>query len=274
MSFVTELRAELVAAAEREQARRTPRVHVPARRTLLAAAAAAAVALVVVIAAGSLSTVPDDDDRPVATPTPEARPLFGGQIVPDVRYQTRAFVPTLSFVVRDDKWRAVITEQPDVLLLERGEGYFDPGTGERRPPAALTFGYIREVYDPALRGLQASRTAAPADLYAWLRAHPDLRVGRAEPVTVAGVPGKQFPIEVRFDRPTHPDPECRRRWQVTCTALVPGASLQAGTLIQMTILGTEPDPLVITIDHFTRAGLREIEKAAGPMLDSLRIGER
>jgi hypothetical protein len=180
-------------------------------------------------------------------------------------------VPSLSFVVDDDEWRAAVTDRPDLLLLERGEFYFDPGV-ERRPPAALAFGYIREVYDPSIRGLQASRAPSPADLYAWLRAHPDLRVGRAEPVTVAGVPGRRFSIEVRFDRPTHPDPECRRRLQVTCTALAPGAAFQTGTLMQMTILRTEPDPLVIEVDHFTRSGLREIERASAPLLESLRIG--
>ena len=271
MSFVTELRSELVAAAEREQARRLPRLELPLRPILLTAAAAAALVLVVVVAAGSLRTAPHEDAPPVGEPTPDARPLFGGTLTPDVRYETRAFIPKLSFVVGDDEWSATVTDQPDVLRLERGEPYFDPG-GERRPPAALSFGYVREVYDPAVRGLKASRTLAPADLQAWLRAHPDLRVGRAEPVTVAGVPGRRFPIEVRFSRPTHSDPECRRRAGVTCTALFPGGSVQTGTLAQMTILRTEPDPLIITVDHFTRAGLREIERASAPVLESLRIG--
>jgi hypothetical protein len=242
---------------------------------VLALAAAAAMALALVLAAGGLETRPvDDRGRPAATPTPEAQPLFGGTLVPDVRYESRVFVPTLSFIVGDDKWRAVVTDQSDLLLLERGEDYFDPGSGERRPPATLVFSYVREVFDPSVRGLQASRTPAPADLYAWLRAHPDLRVGRRTPVTVAGVPGERFSIEVRFDRPTHPDPGCRQRWLVTCTALVPGGGLQTGTLLQMTILRTEPDPLVIGVEHFTPAGLREIEKATAPVLESLRIGVR
>ena len=271
MSFVTELRAELVEAAEREQERTLPRLTLPLRPVLLTAAAAAALIAVIVVAAGSLSTGPDRDTQPAAEPTPDAQPLFGGELRPGVRYVTRAFVPPLSFVVDDDKWRAVVTDQADLLLLERGEGYFDPD-GERRAPATLAIGYIREVYDPSVRGLQASRTAAPTDLYAWFRAHPDLRVGPAEPVTVAGVPGRRFSIEVRFDRPTHPDPACRLRFQVTCTALAPGASFQTGTLFRMTILRTEPDPLVIEVDHFTRQGLREIERAAAPLLESLRIG--
>lgn len=272
MSFVGELRDELVAAAEREQARRMPRVQRPSPRLLLGLAAAAAMALAVVLAAAALNTKPvEDGERPAVTPTPEARPLFGGTLTPDVRYQTTEFVPTLSFVVADGEWAAMVTDRPDMLLLERGEGYFEPG-GERRPPAGMIFAYIRDVYDPSVPGLGTSRTSAPADLHAWLRAHPDLRVGPAEPVTVAGVPGERFEIEVRFERPTHRDPECRRRWQLTCTALAPGFTVQTGTLMQMTILRTEPDPLVIVLDHFTRPGLRKIARAAAPVFESLRIG--
>jgi hypothetical protein len=273
MSFVSELREELVAAAEREQARRLPLVDLPVRRTLLAAAAAAAVALVVVLAAGSLN-VSDEPAPVVEEPTPEVvRELFGGELTPNVRYRTRALVPAISFVVADDQWHTTDTEQPDVLVLDHGEGFFEPG-GERRPPGALVFGRVTEVYDPAVRGLRASLTTAPSDLYAWFRDHPDLRVGRSEPVTVAGVPGQRFDVEVDFTRPTHPDPECRRRFQLTCSALGPRASFQDGTLMQLTILATEPDPLVISVEHFTRAGLREMEEAAAPVLESLRIGVR
>jgi hypothetical protein len=272
MSFVTELRRELVDAAEREQERRMPRVQRPSPRVVLAFAAAAAMALALVLAAAALNTRPvDDSDRPAVTPTADARPLFGGTLMPDVRYETAEFVPTLSFVVGDDEWKATVTDRPDLLLLERGEGYFEPD-GERWPPGALIFGYTREVYDPDVPGLRASLTTAPTDLHAWMRAHPDLRVGPTEPVTMAGVPGERFTIEARFDRPTHPDPECRRRWQLTCTALAPGWSAQNGQLTQLTVLRTEPDPLIVSLDHHTRAGMRELERAAAPVFESLRIG--
>jgi hypothetical protein len=272
MSFVSDLREELVAAAEREEARRLPRVQRPSPRLVLALAATAAMALAIVLAAAALNTRPvDDGERPAVTPTPDVRPLFGGTMTPDVRYQTTEFVPTLSFVVGDNQWHASITDRPDVVLLDHGQGTFEPG-GERWPPGALSFGYIREVYDPNVRGLRASLTTAPRDLHAWMRAHPDLRVGPAEPVTVAGVPGEQFSVEVRFDRPTHPDPDCRRRWQLTCTALMPGSAPQNGALMQITILRTEPDPLVIWIDHHTRAGMSEMLEASAPVLESLRIG--
>lgn len=273
MSFVSELREELVAAAEREQARRLPRVELPVRHALLAAAAVAAVVIIVVIAAGSLD-VPEERRPVVEKPTPEAvRELFGGALTPNLRYRTRALVPAISFVVADDEWHTSNTEQLDALLLEHGEPFFDPG-GERRPPGSLTFRRVIDVYDPAIKGLNASLTTAPVDLFAWMRAHPDLNVGRPRPVTVAGVPGERFSVEVDFRRPAHPDPQCRRRFQVTCTAIAPGGSFQDGTLMQLTVLQVEPDPLVISVEHFTRAGLREMEEVSAPVLESLRIGVR
>jgi hypothetical protein len=269
--FVDELREELVAAAEREQFYR-PRLALSSPRTLLAVVATAAVAILVVFGAATLKG-PVERDAPGADPTPAVRPLFGGTLRPGVRYETRAFVPALSFVLADARWSAGDTTLPDELLLEHGEGTFDPG-GERRPAGGLAFSRITEVFDPADRGPEPSPRPAPADLYSWLRTHPDLRVGPAEPVTVAGVPGERFDVEVRFDRPTYPVPMCRQRLQVACTTFTPGVFIQDGTLLQMTILQTEPDPLVITINHFTQAGLREMEQAAAPVLDSLRIGVR
>ena len=63
---------------------------------------------------------------------------------------------------------------------------------------------------PACAACEAARVPAPADLHAWLARHPDLRVSTAEPVTVAGVEGVAFEVEVRFSRPVHSDPFCRR----------------------------------------------------------------
>ena len=272
MSFVSELREELVEAAERERERRMPRVALPGRQALLlAAAAAAAVAVVFVLALGGVSSDPSDRTPAARQQTPDIRPLFGGTLEPGVRYETRAFVPTLSFVVAGDEWHTTATDQPDSVVLEHGEGWFDP-EGDRRPAGSLSFSRMTDVYDPTEPDRDDSLTSAPADLYGWLRAHPDLRVSRSEAVNVAGVPGEQFDVEVRFDRPTHPVPFCRQYLQVTCTMLTPTVFVQDGTLMQITILQTEPDPLVITATHFTRAGLQDVEEASAPVLESLRIG--
>jgi hypothetical protein len=61
---------------------------------------------------------------------------------------------------------------------------------------------------------------------------------------------------------------------VTCTALTPRMAFQDHTLLRVIVLRTEPEPLVIMLDHFTRAGLQDLEEAAAPVLDSLRIGVR
>jgi hypothetical protein len=268
--FVTALREQLVDAAERERERRLPRLHPPAPRLVLGAVATAAIALIVVLAVGGLNPRAPDDERQAAEPTPAARDLFGGTLQPGVVYRTREFVPTLTFEVADTEWKVGDTTQSDLLVLDHGEAYFDPA-GERRPPGGLWFTRVLEVYDPAVRALAASLAPAPADLHRWMRGHPDLRVGPPERVTVAGVPGESFGVEVRFRRPAHGDPRCRQRLQVTCTALTPRMSFQDRTLLRVTVLRTEPEPLVIMLEHFTRAGLRDLEEAAAPVLDSLTI---
>ena len=149
--FVTALREELVEAAEREHTRRLPRVHPPAPRFVLAVAATAVMALIVLFAAGVLNTQPLDDERQAAPPRPETRDLFGGTLLPDVIYRTRDFVPTLSFEVPEKDWQVTDTTQPDVLILDYGQGFFDPDTGVRRPPGGLWFTRVLEVYDPAVR---------------------------------------------------------------------------------------------------------------------------
>jgi hypothetical protein len=272
--FVTALREELVAAAEREHARRLPRLHAPKPRLVLAAAATAAVALIALLAVGALSPRIADDERQATEPKPEARDLFGGTLQPGVVYRTRAFVPALTFEVADREWHVIDTTRPEVLVLDHGEGFFDPVAGVRRPPGGLWFMRVLEVYDPAVRSVAASLAPAPADLHAWMQAHPDLRVGDPRPVTVAGVAGERFDVEVRFRRPVHDDPRCRERAQVTCTALSPRMTFQDHTLLQVTVLPTGPEPLVIMLEHFTRAGLRDLEKAAAPVLESLRITRR
>jgi hypothetical protein len=147
MSFVSELRGELVAAAEREQARRLPRIERPSPRFVLTAAAAAALALIVLLAVTALDTEPlDRGSRPAARPTPEGQDLFGGQLAPDVRYRTRAFVPALSFVVADDAWYVGETALPDALVLER-RPHLEPGKFAR-PFGFLAFDRITEVFEP------------------------------------------------------------------------------------------------------------------------------
>jgi hypothetical protein len=268
--FVTNLREQLVDAAEREQARRLPRLPNAGPRLVLAVAATAAMALIVLLAAGALDPqVTDDAERPAATPTPEGRDLFGGTLEPDVRYRTTEFRPQLSFAVADDRWFAVDTTLPDELRLAR----VTRGAPDPNPPRIqqLIFLRVLEVADPSVRGFLRSQTAAPPDLQQWLRDHPDLRVGPARPVTVAGVPGERFAVRVEFDRPAHVDPWCERHELFTCTYLAPGMNWPDGSRAEMTVLRTGREPLVIVMGGMSQADVAAVEKAATPVLESLRI---
>lgn len=268
--FVSTLREQLVDAAERESARRLPRLNTPAPRLVLAAAATAAMALIVLLAAGALNPRPLDEDRQVAEPTPDARDLFGGTLQPDVRYRTTVFAPQLSFVVDDDRWMATDTTLTHELRLMR----VTRGAPDPNPPRIqqLIFLRVDEVADPTVRGLAASLTAAPADLYEWLRDHPDVRVGPARAVTVSGVAGERFAIRMAFDRPVHVDPWCRQNEVFTCTYLAPGMNFPDGSRAVVTVLDTEPEPLTIVVGGMSRADVAAAEEAATPVLESLRIG--
>jgi len=212
----------------------------------------------------------DDGDRPVATPTPTGRDLFGGTLEPRVRYRTSVFTPRLSFVVADDRWMALDTTLPDELRLIR----VTRGAPQPERVQQLIFLRINEVADPSVRGLAASLTAAPPDLYEWLRDHPDVRVGPARPVTVAGVAGERFAVRFEFDRPAHVDPWCERYEVVTCSYLAPGLNWPDDGRMEMTILRTEPEPLIIVMGGMTQRDVAAVRKAATPLLESLTVTGR
>ena len=231
-----------------------------------AVAAALLVAIVAFAAAGG--GVRSDTQPPRPTPAPTAaveRELFGGSLEPGLRYRTRAFVPALTFEVADSEWLVPDATQPNLLTLDRRRNRTDRPGSELPPREFLTFSRITQVYDPSSGRIEA----APADLHAWMSRHPDLLVGRAEPETVAGVPGESFLVVVHFRRPAVDAPECRRQL-TTCTAIAPGRYFPDRAGMRTIVLPTEPDPLVIDLIGRTNA----IEDPAAPLLRSLRIGVR
>lgn len=275
--FVRDLRSELVAAAAREEARGVPRVSWPVSRLLfLGAAVAATAAIVVVLATGGLRSEPAHHDAvPGARPTPEGRQLFGGTLEEGVRFRTQAFIPALSFVAVGPNWEVRDATSPETLGLIVRSPAKDLGDGlksEGPPAGALVFLRITQVYDPDVKGLQRSVTTAPADLYTWLRAHPDISVGPEKPVTVAGVPGRRFDAAVRFDRPVHEDPLCKQRTLEVCTFLAPNLSLFDGDVMRVTILQTEPDPLIIVEATYPDGDRASVQKQSDALLKTLRIG--
>ena len=218
-----------------------------------AVAAAVLVAIVAITAAGG------GVKRVTVTPTPAPaepgpRPLFGGSLEPHVRYQTRFFVPALSFAVADGEWLAQGTTQPDRVLLVRRIRTGAPG-GERDPRSYLSF----------------SRSPVPAvRLPEAMRADRRVVVGRLLPTAVAGLPAQTFRVKLRFrDTAT----ACRTLLLV-CTAIPPGRYLTPGTQMRRIVVRTEPDPVVIDLIGATRRDLDRLEVPAAKVLRTLRIRRR
>jgi hypothetical protein len=267
--FASDLREQLVAAAARERARRLPRPGPLSPATLVAAAAAAALATLVAIAvAGGLQGDPARDRPPAREPALTGRALFSGALDPGVRYRTRVFFPVLSFLVRDENWFLRRAMSVDLLEIERARDIGRPAT------QFLSFSRVTEVFHPGGEDLRGSRMPAPLDLHGWLARHPDLRVGPADPVGFANVPGQAFEVDVRFTRPAHADPRCRQRGLRLCTRVSLVGSYPNGARMRMIVLETEPQPLAITISAQSADGLAEVEAAAAPILQSLLIGNR
>jgi hypothetical protein len=217
-------------------------------------AAAVLVAIVAVTAAGGGGV-----KQSAATPTPApresgARPLFGGSLEPGVRYQTRFFVPALSFAVADGEWIAQGTTQPDRVLLVRRIRSGAPG-GERDPRSYLSF----------------SRSPLPAvRLPEALRADPRITVGELHPTTVAGLQAQTFDVSLRF---RNPQTACQTLLLV-CNAIPPGRYLTPGTRMRRIVVRSDPDPVIIDLIGATRRDLDKLEAPAARVLVTLRIRRR
>ena len=236
---------------------------------VLGAVAAALLVAIVAFAASSSSVRTDGTPTPTATPASD-RDLFGGSLEPRVRYHTRALTPPLSFVVGDSEWLARDTTSADYLLIERRNRTGQPG-GEYPGRAWLVFSRLPTVYAPRQRG---AVTPAPADLYAWMRRHPDLQVGPRQDVVVAGIKGYVFSSRVRFGRLGEPTvfPAVCIRLDVPCSALAPNRALLEGSRMRTFVL-EEPDPYPLVIDVIGLRGrdLDDLELPAGEVLRTLQI---
>jgi hypothetical protein len=244
---------------------------VDARREQVVLGAVAAAVLIAIVAFAASGGVKNELPPPTPTPTapPRERDLFGGSLDPRVRYDTRAFVPALSFEVGDTEWLARDTTSADSVLLERRVRSGQPG-GEYPGRSWLSFSRIPVVYDPR----RDRQVAAPADLYAWMRRHPDLEVGAQHPAMVADVPGYSFTTHVRFRRPAVFAPVCILP-NVPCTAIAPNRFLLNGARMRTIVLHTsDSDPLVIDLIGLAPRDLAVLGGPAAAVLRSLRIGIR
>ena len=86
-------------------------------------------------------------------------------------------------------------------------------------------------------------------------------------MTVANVPGKRFRLRPEFDRPAHVDPWCARYTQFTCALIAPSLNWPDGAHLEMIVLETEPQPLVIVLFGISAGDLAAVENAAAPLLE-------
>jgi hypothetical protein len=237
---------------------------VAVRRDQLVLGAVAAAVLVAIVVVAAPSGV---RHGPPPSPTPAGRPLFGGSLEPGVRYRTRSFVPPLSFVVSDGDWLVQDDTGTDYLRLDRRIRSDAPGS-ELPPRSWLTFSRITRVFDPDFRS--RNRDIALDDLHAWMKRHPDLIVGPAEPVTVAGIRGRSFPVAVRFSKPARAAGACRPLL-IVCTSIAPDRYYPDGTRLRTIVLPLDNGPFVIDLQGQTQRDLEELEVPAAAVLRSLRL---
>jgi hypothetical protein len=229
-------------------------VHARRQQVVVGAVAAAVLVAIVAFAAAGSGV-----KHGTATPTPAPRergdrPLFGGSLEPGVRYETRFFVPALSFAVADGDWLAQGTTQSDRVLLVRRRRTGAPG-GEVDPRSYLSF----------------SRSPLPAiRLPDAMRADRHLDVGELLPATVAGLGAQTFRVGLRFKDPAT---GCAAL-MIVCSAIPPGRYLTPGTQIRRIVVRSDPEPVVIDLIGATRRDLDELEAPAAKVLVTLRIRRR
>ena len=239
-----------------------------ARRDQLFLGAAAAALLIGIVGFAATGGVQEAPSTPTPAPTPvfqREQQLFGGDLVPGVRYSARVFTPAVSFEVGDREWIARDTSDDDYLLLERRARGRQAG-GEYPGRAWLVFTRLPFVLDPR----SGRSMSTPSDLYRWTRRHPDLTIGPRVRTTVGDMPGYVFSADVRFRRPAVYAPVCLLP-DVPCTAIARNRSLLRGAQMH-TFVTRFSGPVVIDVMGASRRDLEEIEAPASDVLRSLRFG--
>jgi hypothetical protein len=256
--FVTGLRAELVAAAERDERRRLPLL--PPLRPLLpaiAVAALAAIAIVVVITR-------DGDQQQVAKPPHTTKQLFGGTVTAHTRLRTSDFFVPLELTFPDARWLGQLN--PSEIVFSR-----QPKDINVRPDVYLSF--FRNggrVYDPAN---PKRAIPAPRDVLGFLSAHPDITAEPPRATTLAGHEARVMDYRFSFDRPLHSALYCQGQG-FKCTQLGPdGVSHPDGERDRVWEVQTKRGPLYVVLAGWTDAAFAKGMKAAQPVLDSLKIDD-
>src|SRR5215213_1567584 len=126
-------------------------------------------------------------------------PKYERASLPEGRYHTTEFEPSLSFRITGDDWRFEgpsealgDPEHPDYLFFQRV------------PEAQIAFFNLRKVegvYKPkgqnrpiASGSGEIGPVPAPDELVGWFQHHPALKTSEPEPATVGGFKGVQFDV--------------------------------------------------------------------------------
>ena len=126
------------------------------------------------------------EDRPL--------PKYEQASLPAGQYHTTEFEPSFSFRISGDDWRFEgpsgtlgDPERPDYLFFQRV------------PEAEISFFDIRKLkgaYKPRGPAGEIEPVPAPHELVGWFQQHPYLKTSRPEPISVGGVRGVQFDLDV------------------------------------------------------------------------------
>ncbi len=120
-------------------------------------------------------------------------PKYEQASLPEGRYHTTEFEPSLSFRIAGDDWRFEgpsttlgDPEHPDYLFFQR------------TPEAEISFFNLRKVNGvnkPRGPAGEIEPMPAPDELVGWFQDHPYLKTSEPEPATVGGVKGVQFDVD-------------------------------------------------------------------------------
>lgn len=260
--FVTGLRAELVAAAEREERRGTAARAALGLRPFAPALALATLLLLAAVLA--VAHFGGGDGRQTAKPHSQAKPLFGGTVTAGVPVRTQAFFVPLELRFPNARWLATAVETDFIALA------LQPGDPNTRPTSFLYFSRSSgRVWDPRH---PHRLLPAPRDLFGFLAAHPDVDAKRPQPATLAGHRARVMDLTFRFKRPLRSALYCQGQG-FRCTQLGPGDLHPEGERDRVWEVQTRRGPLYVFVVGWDAAAFRDTINATQPILSTLKIDD-
>ena len=129
-------------------------------------------------------------------------PKYEQASLPEGRYHTTEFDPSLSFRINGDDWRFEgpsgtlgDPEHPDYLFFQRVSVVEISFFNVQKLKGVYKLGGPKEEIEPV---------PAPDELVGWFQHHPYLKTSEPEPATVGGVKGVQFDVDVvNLQKGTH-----------------------------------------------------------------------